>query len=295
MKKWFLLLVAAIMLFTAGCSTPSNTEDIAVQYVFPGEWEEHEGTWLIWPHNYGVIEPEYVGMIDDIWVTMTKALHTGERVHIIAYSEDEQSKITELLTDAGVDMAQVDFVLVESDQFWARDCGPVFVYNTEGIPAILDTGYNGYGRMDKLGPDVPAKDRWEMPEFVREEYLENYTKDDLLASAVAVGAVKLITAHVPGMAVDIARSMTDRIKDTCPDAVAVIAISDAGSVKFLACAGKDAVAAGAHAGKLVGAVAAVTGGKGGGRPDNAMAGGQDVSKIDEALASAADALSKMLK
>ena len=118
---------------------------------------------------------------------------------------------------------------------------------------------------------------------------------DLLAGAVAVGAVKLITAHIPGMAVDIARSMTDRIKDTCPDAVAVIAISDAGSVKFLSCAGKDAVAAGAHAGKLVGAVAAVTGGKGGGRPDNAMAGGQDLSKIDEALASASDALSKMLK
>ena len=118
---------------------------------------------------------------------------------------------------------------------------------------------------------------------------------DLLASAVAVCAVKLITAHIPGMAVDIARSMTDRIKDTCPDAVAVIAISDAGSVKFLSCAGKDAVAAGAHAGKLVGAVASVTGGKGGGRPDNAMAGGQDLSKIDEALASAAEALSKMLK
>ena len=185
MKKWFLLLLTVIMLFTTGCSALSNVEDVSIQYIFPGEWEEHEGTWLIWPHNYGVIEPEYVDMIDDIWVTMTKALHTGERVHIVAYSEDEQSKITELLTDAGVDMAQVDFVLAESDQFWARDCGPVFVYNTEGAPTILDTGYNGYGRMDKLGPDVPAKDRWEMPEFVREEYLENYTKDDLLASAVA--------------------------------------------------------------------------------------------------------------
>ena len=175
-RKLLALLTAVIVLLMAGCASLPAAENItetAVEYIFPGEWEEHEGTWLIWPHNYGVIEPEYVDMIDEAWVTMTDALHTGEKVHIIAYSEGEQARITELLTDAGVDIAQVDFMLVESDQFWARDCGPVFVYNTEGVPAILDSGYNGYGRMDKLGPDVPEKDRWEMPEFVREEYLEN--------------------------------------------------------------------------------------------------------------------------
>ena len=55
-----------------------------------------------------------------------------------------------------------------------------------------------------------------------------------------------------------------------------------------------AVAAGAHAGKLVGAIAAITGGKGGGRPDNAMAGGKDAAKVDEALASAASLLKDQL-
>ena len=185
MRKLFVLFLAAVVLLTAGCSAQSNTEDITVKYTFPGEWEEHEGTWLVWPHNFGVIEPEYVDMIDDIWVTMTAALHAGEKVHIIAYSEEEQSRITGLLTDAGVDMAQVDFLIAESDQFWARDCGPVFVYDAQGNAAILDAGYNGYGRMEKLGPDVPEKDRWEMPEFVREEYMENFLKDDLLAAAVA--------------------------------------------------------------------------------------------------------------
>ena len=58
---------------------------------------------------------------------------------------------------------------------------------------------------------------------------------------------------------------------------------------------EDAVAAGAHAGKLVGAVAQITGGKGGGRPDNAMAGGQDRAKIGEALASTEAVLGAMLK
>ncbi len=118
---------------------------------------------------------------------------------------------------------------------------------------------------------------------------------DLIKNAVSVGDFKLVTAHMPGMAVDIARSMTDKIKDTYADVVAVIAISDGESVKFLSCAGKNAVAHGAHAGKLVGAVAAVTGGKGGGRPDSAMAGGKEFSKLNEALATAEGVLAGMLK
>ena len=77
--------------------------------------------------------------------------------------------------------------------------------------------------------------------------------------------------------------------------VAVLALTAGDRLNFLATAGKDAVAAGAHAGKLVGAVAAVTGGKGGGRPDSAMAGGKDRSKLSEALASAEGTLSSMLK
>lgn len=186
--KSYALFIIALMLYMVACTHPiddGKVEETSVEFVFPGEWEVHEGTWLIWPHNYGLIEPEYVDMIDEIWITMTSALHTGEKVHIIVYSGDEQNRISKLLEGAGVDLSQVDFLIAETDQFWARDCGPIFVLDKEGVPAILDWGYNGYGRMDKLGPDVPEDLRWEMPEFVREEYLENYIKDDVLASEVA--------------------------------------------------------------------------------------------------------------
>ena len=119
--------------------------------------------------------------------------------------------------------------------------------------------------------------------------------DDILSGAVAVGNVRLATASFEGMQIDVARSMADEIKANHADMVAVIAIHTDGKVNFIAVAGKDAVAAGAHAGKLVGAVAAVTGGKGGGRPDNAMAGGRDADKIAEALATAEGTLAGMLK
>ncbi len=119
--------------------------------------------------------------------------------------------------------------------------------------------------------------------------------DSILSGSVDVKSIKLATARLDGMQIDVARSLADEIKANYPATVAVLAINTDGKLNFIAVAGKDAVAAGAHAGKLVGAVAAVTNGRGGGRPDNAMAGGQDASKIAEALEAAKTTLEAMIK
>ena len=119
--------------------------------------------------------------------------------------------------------------------------------------------------------------------------------DGILASAKTVGTVKLIAARLDDMQIDAARALADDIKAKYSDTVALLAVASGDKLNFIAVAGKDALASGAHAGKLVGAVASICGGKGGGRPDNAMAGGKDISKIDEALASAEATLLGMLK
>ncbi len=119
--------------------------------------------------------------------------------------------------------------------------------------------------------------------------------DSIVNSAVAVGSFKLITAKLDDMEINAARALADDVKARFDDTVAVLAVNGGGKLNFIAVAGKAAVAGGAHAGKLVGAVAAITGGKGGGRPDNAMAGGRDADKIDEALAAAKEALAGMIK
>ena len=108
-----------------------------------------------------------------------------------------------------------------------------------------------------------------------------------------VGSVELYVTSIKD-SVQNARALCDEIKNN-PNAVALVAALDGDKLQFAASAGKDAVASGAHAGKLVSAVAAITGGKGGGRPDGAMAGGQDMSKLDEALASVKGILEGMLK
>ncbi len=119
--------------------------------------------------------------------------------------------------------------------------------------------------------------------------------DSILSSAKAVGAVSLCTARFDGMAIEVARSLADEIKARRTDMVAVLAVNTDGKLSFITVCGADAVKCGAHAGRLVSSVAAVTGGKGGGRPDNAMAGGRDASLIDDALASAEATLLSMLK
>ena len=108
--------------------------------------------------------------------------------------------------------------------------------------------------------------------------------DELLNNAKIVGDVSVITADLKDMAVDAVRSLGDTIKDKNPSAVAVFAIHTGEKLNFIAVCGKDAVSSGAHAGNILREVSAVTGGKGGGRPDSAMSGGKDISKIGEALA-----------
>ena len=107
----------------------------------------------------------------------------------------------------------------------------------------------------------------------------------MIESAERVGSLRLLTARL-AMAPDAVRTLCDTIKDSCPDMVAVFAVVFGEKLTFMTVCGADAIRAGAHAGKLASAVAAVTGGKGGGRPDSAMAGGRDLAKVEEALAAA---------
>ena len=106
--------------------------------------------------------------------------------------------------------------------------------------------------------------------------------EKLLDAIETVGSFKLLTAKLE-MRPDAARALTDTFKSKYSDGVIVLAAVADGKFNFVAAAGSDAVKAGAHAGKIISAVTAICGGKGGGRPDNAMGGGSDASKIDEAL------------
>ena len=125
--------------------------------------------------------------------------------------------------------------------------------------------------------------------------ISNMKLRSLLDNVTEVNGVNVITAKLDGVKPDMLRKMCDEIKADKPDTVAVLAGVDGGKANLACAAGKDAVAKGAHAGKIVGKVSAVTGGKGGGRPDSAMAGVADIAKLDEALSSVAEIVKEFIK
>ena len=116
--------------------------------------------------------------------------------------------------------------------------------------------------------------------------------DALISSAKRVGNFVVVTEDLGDMGIDAVRSLGDTIKDKEPNAVAVFAIHSGEKLNFLSVCGKEAVKNGAHAGNILREVSAVTGGRGGGRPDSAMSGGREISKIQEALSIVADLLNK---
>ncbi len=118
--------------------------------------------------------------------------------------------------------------------------------------------------------------------------------DELIASAVQVGSVKLIAHDLGETTPDVARDLSDKLRDREGSLVSVLAVHNGEKVNFVVSCGKDAVLAGAHAGRLAGDVASITGGRGGGRPDSAMSGGRDAGKIADALAAAKEILEKQL-
>ena len=115
--------------------------------------------------------------------------------------------------------------------------------------------------------------------------LANTWGESLLKNAKEVQGIKVIGAAFTGANADMLRNLCDRFKDDGSDLVAVVAgiQEDKGTVSFACVCTKDAMAKGAHAGNIVREVAKIAGGSGGGRPDRAMAGGKDITKVDEAL------------
>ena len=107
--------------------------------------------------------------------------------------------------------------------------------------------------------------------------------------------VRILTADAGETDANALRTLLDGVKNDDCVIVAAGRNTEKGTCTFVAFCGKNAIAKGAHAGNLVRAVAQIAGGSGGGKPDSAMAGGREISKIGDALASVPETAAAMLK
>ena len=119
----------------------------------------------------------------------------------------------------------------------------------------------------------------------------NVDVDELIESAELVGDIRVIAKELPGANSGLMSRLIDEIrKKTQPVAIMFMTSPAAGKVTLASGLSRDLVDRGLHAGKWVGEVATVVGGRGGGKPDLAQAGGKNPEKIPEALKAAVDSI-----
>ncbi|MFC7364761.1 MULTISPECIES: alanine--tRNA ligase [Bhargavaea] len=110
----------------------------------------------------------------------------------------------------------------------------------------------------------------------------------ILESAQEIGGVSVVAARVEGADGNQLRTMMDELKQKLESGVIVLGSAEGGKVTLAAGVTKNIAGKEYHAGNIVRHVAEICGGKGGGRPDMAMAGGKYPAKLDEALQSVYD-------
>ena len=118
--------------------------------------------------------------------------------------------------------------------------------------------------------------------------------DRFLFAAHNVSGLKVLTTVVPSADPNKLRQMGDMLRDKDASVAAVLATVNGDKITFFAVCGKDAIARGIKAGDLVKLVCTAAGGSGGGKPDSAMGGGKDATKIDNALALVDDFVAEKL-
>ncbi|MCC8135403.1 MAG: alanine--tRNA ligase [Ruminococcus sp.] len=115
------------------------------------------------------------------------------------------------------------------------------------------------------------------------QQIANARLSSIFENAEEINGVKIVSAMMTGATPDMLRKIGDSVKDKQEDIIALFAgVSEDKGTFYCVCT-SGAVRKGANAGKIVQRVAAITGGKGGGRPDGAMAGIGKTYMVDEAL------------
>jgi agmatine deiminase len=123
----------------------------------PAEWEEHEATWIGWPHNAS----DWPGKFPPIpWVyaEIVRKLVPGEKVRVLVESPEHEASARRVLARSGCDTTNVEFFRFRTNRGWTRDSGPTFVRRDGGI-AVRRFRFNGWARYDDWKKDdaIPGR------------------------------------------------------------------------------------------------------------------------------------------
>jgi agmatine deiminase len=126
----------------------------------PAEWDEHEATWLGWPHKLS----DWPGRFAPIpWAygEIVRKLAPGEIVRIIVPSKAHEARVLQVLDAVGADTRRVELFRWPTDRGWTRDFGPLFVRRDtpRGPAAIAGFRFNGWAKYPDWKKDALVKER----------------------------------------------------------------------------------------------------------------------------------------
>src|SRR5437016_4788348 len=138
----------------------SQPTPAALGFHMPAEWENHEATWIGWPHN----RSDWPGKIAPIyWVygEIVRKIAPGEVVRIIVESKEHEAHARRILARIGVDLSKIEFLRFPTNRGWTRDFGPFFVRRggKKNEMAISNFRFNGWAKYPdwKLDDAIPKK------------------------------------------------------------------------------------------------------------------------------------------
>jgi agmatine deiminase len=122
------------------------------QCMLPAEWENHEATWIGWPHN----KEDWPGKFSPIpfvYAEIVKTISRGELVRILVENEIHEKKAGNVLRSVGIDFNKIEFYKIKTDRNWLRDSGPKFVKNTKGQISLVHFNFNAWAKYDNYKKD----------------------------------------------------------------------------------------------------------------------------------------------
>jgi agmatine deiminase len=127
-------------------------------YRMPAEWDEHEATWLAWPHN----PEDWPGKFQAIpwlYAEIVRLLARNEVVHLLVQDAIAEGRAKSMLERDGANLGNVLFHRWPTDRIWTRDSGPIFVRNAKGQTAITNWHFNAWAKYDdwKLDDKLPGR------------------------------------------------------------------------------------------------------------------------------------------
>ena len=127
----------------------NNSLPVSLNYFMPAEWESHSATWLTWPHNIETWSSHDLNSIELVYIEIIRNLIEEEHLNILINNNIEQTRITSLLKKNHINIKNIVFYIIKTNDSWIRDYGPNFIVRNSATGRQLAINrwlFNSWGK-----------------------------------------------------------------------------------------------------------------------------------------------------